>query len=411
MNDVLIIKLSRRGNIIWHKTFGRNNGLSENVNSIQETKGGGYVVAGSSGSNSSRGLAWVMKLNRRGNIVWQKSYGDTGSYDTLNSIQETKDGGYVVAGVIHPWEEGGSDAWVMKLNRRGNIVWQKSYRGGDFYEGIASIQETKDGNYVVAGSIKFDFYDEDSLVLKLDSVGNVIWQKSFGGSDSDWASSIQETKDGSYVITGATDSFGVGDLDLWIIKLESDGGLTWQKTYGGEGFEYGSSIHVTKDGGYVVAGRTSFSFNPHKSSANAFVLRLDSNGNIPNCDIIQTSNATIIDTTVSVKNVNAISMNASIPSEITDITQQDSSATITIVCEAEVENNCPSETIYGTDSTETKLLRSIRDNVLSKSQEGQELIKLYYQWSPFIVRAMETDKEFKQEIKDMIDEVLSVIKE
>ena len=212
----------------------------------------------------------------------------------------------------------GGSCSVIKLDSSGNISWQKTYYGtGD----TQSIQQTADGGYIVA--------DGGFRVLKLDSIGNVSWQKIYGGTENERARSIQQTADGGYIVAGDTNSFGAGYYDFWVIKLDSSGNISWQKTYGGIDYDYAYSIQQTTDGGYVVAGKT-WSFGA--GSSDVLVLKLDSTGNIPNCDLIQTSNATATDTFIIPDNSTATVQTMSPNTSNMSIISYDASAQITTIC-------------------------------------------------------------------------------
>jgi predicted secreted protein len=190
-----------------------------------------------------------LKLSSNGEIEWQKTYG--GSWDDVRSFQQTIDGGYIVAGWTGSFGAGGDDIWILKLSSTGDIEWQKTY-GGSEYDRALSVQQTSDGGYIIAGKTdSFGAEGGDTWVLKLSSAGEIEWQKTFGGSSDDYASSIQETSDGGYIIAGKTDSFGAGGDDTWVLKLSSAGEIEWQKTYGGSSDDYASSIQETSDGGYM----------------------------------------------------------------------------------------------------------------------------------------------------------------
>jgi hypothetical protein len=273
---IWILKLDPDGNMNWQKTYG-----GDGPGIIRQTLDGGYIVLGS--SYSSGGGTLVLKLDGDGNIQWQKAYG--GAYPW--SIQQTSDGGYILVGRMGEFLNG--DIWVSKLDKNGNVQGQKSYRGSGNAWGN-SIQQTSDGGYIVAGGAHFsDAGDSDVLVFKLNWDGTVAWQKTYGGPAEDWASSIEQTSDGGYVVVGTTYSFGAGNDDIWAFKLNYMGDIEWQMTYGSPGFEWGNSIQQTTDGGYIVAGGGPKGF---------FVLRLDNNGDIPGCSVVGTSNATVKDTNI-----------------------------------------------------------------------------------------------------------------
>jgi len=276
--DYWIVKLDNIGNIQWQKSFG---GTSfDFAYSIQQTTDGGFVVAGRTNSNDGDVSGnhgghdyWVVKLDSIGNIQWQKCLGGTDE-DAANSIHQTTDGGYVVAG----WTEsndgdvsgyhGNYDCWIVKLDSGGTFQWQKCL-GGTGQDYAYSIQQTTDGGYVVAGHTRSNDGDVsgnhgnyDYLVVKLDSLGNIQWQKCLGGTNGDGVSSIEQTTDGGYVVAGNTYSNNGdvsgnhGGVDYWVVKLDSVGNIQWQKCLGGTGqdYDYAYSIQQTTDGGYVVAG-------------------------------------------------------------------------------------------------------------------------------------------------------------
>jgi len=166
---------------------------------------------------------------------WAKAYGGN-SWDSafsVHSVRQTSDGGFIVAGYTDSFGAGSSDFWVLKLDADGNVSWQKTY-GGSSYDHAESIQQTADGGYIVAGRTNsFGAGNYDLLVLKLDASGNVLWQKTYGGEQMDGAFSVQQTSDGGYIIGGMTESFNVESGDAWVLKLDGNGNVQWQKTYGG----------------------------------------------------------------------------------------------------------------------------------------------------------------------------------
>ncbi|HRI20070.1 MAG TPA: T9SS type A sorting domain-containing protein [Panacibacter sp.] len=206
-------------------------------------------------------------------IQWQKSYGGS-SFDNAFSIQQTSDGGYIVAGSSASHDSdvvsnhGSWDVWILKLDPAGNIEWKKSL-GGSGVDEAASVQQTADGGYIVAGSTSS--YDGDVTgnhatdkydcwIIKLSGTGDIEWQKNFGGNGDDEASDVQQTTDGGYIVAGHAYSIdgdvtgNHGESDYWVLKLSSNGNIEWQKTLGGSGYDWGYSIRQTVDGGYIVAG-------------------------------------------------------------------------------------------------------------------------------------------------------------
>jgi len=218
-----------------------------------------------------------VKLDTVGGITWQKSLGGTGS-DMALSIQQTSDGGYIVAGASASTDgdvtgnHGGTDCWIVKLNSEGTIVWQKSL-GGTNFDYALSIQQTNEGGYIVSGyGLSNDgdvsghhgttsYYDY--WVVKLDNAGTIQWEKSLGGTKADLGYSIQQISDGGYIIAGYAKS-NDGDItghigstdssDCWIVKLDNGGNIQWQKSLGGTWSDAASSIKQISDGGYIVCG-------------------------------------------------------------------------------------------------------------------------------------------------------------
>jgi len=276
-SDAWVLKLNSTGGVTWQKTYG---GTGTDVAlSVQQTADGGYIVAGHTTSFGAGGYDfWVLKLNSTGGVTWQKTYGGSGNeYVVWMSVQQSADGGYIVAGYTTSFGAGDADFWVLKLNSTGGVTWQKTY-GGANDDGAYSVRQTAEGGYVVAGyTTSFGAGPIDAWVLKLNSTGGVTWQKTYGGTSNDQASSVQQTADGGYVVAGRTGSFGAGDYDFWVLKLNSTGGVTWQKTYGGSGDDEAYSVQQTADGGYVVAGRV-YSFGA--GSPDAWLLRLNSAGSV-----------------------------------------------------------------------------------------------------------------------------------
>ncbi|RLF08229.1 MAG: hypothetical protein DRJ60_00880 [Thermoprotei archaeon] len=245
--------------------------------SIQQTSDGGYVITGSTGSyGAGNADVFVVKLDSSGNLSWAKTIGGA-DYDYGYSIQQTSDGGYVIAGYTGNYDAGDYDVFVVKLDSSGNLSWAKTIGGADYDYGY-SIQQTSGGGYVVTGETKsYAAGGSDVFVVKLDSSGNLSWAKTIGGASDDYGYSIQQTSDGGYVITGSTDSYGAGDFDVFVVKLDSSGNLSWAKTIGGASYGYGNSIQQTSDGGYVIAGHTG---SYGAGNADVFAVKLDSSGNL-----------------------------------------------------------------------------------------------------------------------------------
>jgi len=276
-------------------------------NSIRQTSDGGYILVGTTSSNDgdvtgNNGYKdyWVVKLSSSGTIQWQKTYGGPND-DVASCIRTTSDGGYIVAGyksLAPPTMVGDQrDYWIIKLDSSGNIQWQNTY-GGENWDEANSIEQTTDGGYIVAGTSaslynfvigNHGYYDY--WVIKLNAAGTLEWQKSLGGSSADMARCIKQASDGGYFIVGDSSSangdvtINNGTYDYWVVKLSSTGNMQWQKSFGGNKDDIVTGIDTTADGGCIVLG---FSSSPHKEGdpingypyPNYWVLKLNSLGNI-----------------------------------------------------------------------------------------------------------------------------------
>ncbi|MHC4197349.1 MAG: hypothetical protein ACYSRP_05480 [Planctomycetota bacterium] len=253
--EIWVLELRPDGAVEWQMTYG---GMGyERSRYIQQTTDGGYIVAGDTGSfGAGDHDIWVLKLSGEGTVEWQMTYGGTDA-DSAKSIQQTNDGGYILAGECDSFRpDVFDDIWLLKLRHDGTIEWQKTY-GGSRIEWAGSVVQTGDGGYVLAGTTEsFGAGDVDALVAKLGHDGSIEWQKTYGGASRDFAKSILQTNDGGYIVAGGTESFGAGGEDFWLLKLRHDGAVEWQKTYGGTYADSAHSIRRTTDGGYVAAGGT-----------------------------------------------------------------------------------------------------------------------------------------------------------
>jgi len=260
--------------------------------SVQQTSDGGYVVAGETYSLYSFGASYndifLIKTDAKGNVQWAKTYGGI-YWDYVYSVRQTSDGGYIVAGGTASFGAGG-DILLIKTDANGNIQWAKTYGGTD-YDWAYSVQQTSDGGYIVAGhTTSFGAGYYDIFLIKTDANGNIIWAKTYGGTDYDWAYSVRQTSDGGYIVAGYTASFGAGYYDIFLIKTDANGNIIWAKTYGGTDYDWAYSVQQTSDGGYIVAGYTA-SFGAGESDI--FLIKTDANGNIGSCSIVQNANPTV----------------------------------------------------------------------------------------------------------------------
>ncbi|MDD5110578.1 MAG: alpha/beta fold hydrolase [Patescibacteria group bacterium] len=276
--DVYLVKTDASGNLAWQKTFG-GVGVDEAF-SVQQTSDDGYIMAGWTESFGAGGYdVYVVKTDNHGNLSWQKTFGGA-STDGGFSVQQTSDGGYAILGGTHSFHVGGVySKYLIKTNALGNLTWQETNdpRPPNNFKG--SIHQTSDGGYIIVVSTSFGVgASVDVFLIKTNDLGNMVWERTFGGTANDWGFSVQQTADGGYIVGGETSSFGAGGKDVYLIKTDASGNLAWQKTFGGASNDLAYSIQQTKpDGGYVIAGHTE-SFGAGRSDI--YLVKTDAQGNL-----------------------------------------------------------------------------------------------------------------------------------
>ena len=266
-NDVLLIKTDPDGRVEWEETYGTNE--TERGYSAQQTSDGGYIVAGATYASHVRKMdVYLVKTDSGGGVVWERRLGGS-SEDEGYSVQQTSDGGYVVAGRTLSLGAGGSDAYLIKTDADGNPVWERTF-GGPGDDRAASVQQTEDGGYIIAGTE--DSFGEDRsdiYLVKTDADGGLVWESSFGGVEMERGHSARQTADGGYVVVGETMSFGAGVWDIYMIKTDGEGKIAWERTFGGPIIDEGLSVWQTDDGGYVLTG---------SAGGELYLVRTDSEG-------------------------------------------------------------------------------------------------------------------------------------
>lgn len=308
--SVVNIEVFSQASIKWNTVGGGTatlNGNTDEGSSVKATADGGFIIAGNtnslngdlSGVNKGGVDIWVVKTNSTGTILWQKTFGGSNE-DRCNSIALTSDGGYILTGFTYSTNEditsnkGQADVWIVKLSSTGNIQWQKTY-GGKQIDAGQSIVPTVDG-YLIGGYTFSNDGDvigfkgqSDVWIIKVDNNGALLWQKCLGGNNLDLANSIDATNDGNFIIAGYTYSNNgdvsgnKGQQDVWVVKINATGVILWQKTYGGSNNEVANIIKPTADGGYVFTGGTTSNnvdVTGNRGGLDVWAVKINSTGTI-----------------------------------------------------------------------------------------------------------------------------------
>ena len=308
--DYYVLKFSADGEKEWSKTYGGSD--EDRGNDIIQTSDDGFAILGSSQSNDidiSQNAGsqdfWIVKLDSFGNISWQKSFGYPGA-DYGTTLIETSDNGYLVTGVLDVTASGGEgnsrrtskhaggDVWAIKISAIGVLEWSKFYGGGNTDTPLG-IVKTDDNSFIIACSSDSEDVDitdnngsYDFWILKISNTGVLLWEKSFGGTEIDEARAITRSEDGNFIIVGDTRSsngdvtLNNGAADVWMLKINTEGNLLWQKTIGGASFDVARSISKTQDNGFVIAGSSRSLDNgfTNQGQNDGLILKVDSEGEV-----------------------------------------------------------------------------------------------------------------------------------
>ncbi len=314
VNDYWLLKLDAEGNLLWNKTYGGSK--DDRGQSVIETDDGGFAIVGYAMSDDGDGTNnegfhdnWILRLDASGNILWERSFGFSG-HDHSYDVVQTVDGGFFFAGFLDVTQSGGEgnfgkggyltlhgvgEFWGTKLDADGNLQWRR-YFGGTNNDRAYSVLAADDGSFLMAGASESDDFDitspkgsYDFWVVKVDKNGTMLWQRSLGGSGIDIARDITKTADGGYLVAGHTFSTDAdisqnyGESDVWLVKLDDNGNKLWQKSLGGLKFDAAESVVLTKDGGFLIAGNSKSSdgdISQNKGENDLLLIKTDRNGNI-----------------------------------------------------------------------------------------------------------------------------------
>ena len=314
VNDYWLLKLDAEGNLQWNKTYGGSK--DDKGQSLVQTQDGGYALTGYAMSDDGDGSVnngfhdnWVLKLDALGTIEWEKSFGFSG-HDHSYDILQTDDGGYFFTGFLDitsaradgNTEKSGTitrhgvgEFWATRINKIGDVEW-RGYFGGTNNDRAHAVVQSKDNGFVMAGFSESDDFDisntqgsYDFWMVKVDKNGNMIWERSFGGSGIEIAHDIAKTNDNAYVVVGNTFSadgaisVNKGASDIWLIKVDDAGSLVWEQSFGGSKFDAAQAVTQSKDGGFFVIGNSKSSdidANENAGENDIWIIKTDVEGNL-----------------------------------------------------------------------------------------------------------------------------------
>ena len=339
LNDIWVIKTNSNGDTLWTKTFGGSQ--DDNSSCVHQTSDGGYIVFGetvsfgptywkawliktdqfgdtswtsligenrhyfiqsgmellggnlifvgySKASGAGQEDIWIVKTNESGDTIWTKTFGGPGN-DLSSTIQQTNDGGYIIAASTNSLGAGNYDAWLIRTDADGDTIWTRTYGGTDT-DHASDVKQTDDNGFIIAGSTRsFGHVNNynDAWIIKTNSNGDTLWTKTFGGDLHDGALSVQQTSDGGFLIVGSL-GIDLSNRDIWLIKTNESGDSLWTKTFGGANWDIGRSTEPTSDGGYIICGDF---YQSGTSNYDIWLLKTDpvpndvqplEQGNIPN---------------------------------------------------------------------------------------------------------------------------------
>ncbi|MFH1009953.1 MAG: hypothetical protein V1784_01800, partial [bacterium] len=266
---------------LWSRTFGGS--YYEECYSVQQTLDGGYILGGYTLSfGAGDADLWLVKTDADGDSLWSRTFGGSNG-DGLESMQQTSDGGYILAGSTRSFGVGAptyANFWLVKTTANGDSLWSRTF-GGTYDDYCFSVDLTSDGGYVLAGSTFCTPTNRDFWLVKTDENGDSLWSRTFGGTWEDACYCVQETADGGYILAGLTKSFGVGTpsyANIWLVKTNATGDSLWSRSFGGSRNDYCKSVRQTSDNGYILAGRT-YSFGIGTPSySNFWLLKTNADG-------------------------------------------------------------------------------------------------------------------------------------
>ncbi|MEI6852042.1 MAG: T9SS type A sorting domain-containing protein [Bacteroidota bacterium] len=282
-SNILLMKLDTNGTLIWQKAYG---GIQEEEGSdVIQTNDGGFAITGTTMSwGQSFDATFLLKTNNNGDSLWAKIY-EKYQNNWGWALLQLPDGGYVITGQTKP-SSNTDDIYLIRTNHNGDTLWTKTI-GGALRDASSSIQKTNDNGFLIFGSTEnYGAGNFDEYIVKTNSVGDIQWTKTYGGTNNDGAWKGIPTSDGGFATAGGTSSFGAGGTDVYLIKINSNGDTLWTRTFGSLGDESALSIKETNDGGFILAGNT----NSFTGGLDFYLIKTDANGHVAGMNDYQSMN-------------------------------------------------------------------------------------------------------------------------
>ena len=252
MTDLLLFKTNNIGEVVWRKVYGLSNQRDVGFE-VRQTADSGLIISGNTFSNTSnRSGIWLIKTDGNGDSLWTNTYCGIYNSEEYASVQQTKDGGYIIVGSLNI--TGGSDICLIKTNENGDALWTKTF-GGEWHDYGRSVQQSIDGGFILVGYDEVGDYHPNILLIKTNEFGDTLWTKTFDIGDDDFGNSVIQTIDKGFLICGYTYSNSTYDFDDILIKTDENGIVKWTKTIGTPQFdEIANSVSQTFDNGFIITG-------------------------------------------------------------------------------------------------------------------------------------------------------------
>lgn len=289
--DMYFVKTNKSGYQQFSNIYGGD--LDDVALAVEQTSDGGFIIVGGTFSYGyvGSGDCYIIRIDSAGTQLWSRTYGGVG-FEYAVTVQNTSDGGFIVGGITNSFGAGSYDFYILRLNEVGDSLWTATF-GYSGAEGVSSVQQTSDNGFVIVGTTNSIGQGmNDIYLVRIDSIGNLIWTKAYGGTEDDKAFSVKELEDGGFLIAGSTESFGSGGRDVYLVRTFYTGDTVWSRTYGSADNEEALDMELTIDGGFIMAGnRESDIYVVKDGPLEILSCCLDTTGNVngdlkDECDIL-----------------------------------------------------------------------------------------------------------------------------